>query len=171
MTTIITNTYEVYFKIALYPKGVNWFHFEEKQDEVSGIMYSEFVKDSEDFNKYLCTQNQSNAVLQALRNEYEFIALADVTVRDFDFDNNGHFNCKVEIITEKYDELNDDEIEQIIDNAIWPGYDAKPVYVFIDGEVFKMDLQLEYFVEYDDDEEEQEYQAEHPVQWLKRLDD
>jgi len=160
MTTIITNTYEVYFKIALYPKGVNWFHFEEIQDEVSGTMYSEFVEDSKDFNKYLCTQNQSNAVLQTLRNEYEIIALADVTIRDLEFNNNGQFNCKVEIVTEKYDELNDDEIQQIIENSIWPGYDAEPLYIFIDGEPLKMDLQLAYFVEYDDDDEEEQQDEE-----------
>jgi hypothetical protein len=60
----ITNIYEVYFSIALYPNGVQSIDCEYKQDEVYGTIYCEFVNN---FDKYLCTQNQSNSVLQFLR--------------------------------------------------------------------------------------------------------
>jgi hypothetical protein len=153
MTTIITNIYEVYFKIALYPEGVNGFHFEEEQDEETGIMYGEFVEDFEDFNKYLCSKQQATIVLEFLRNEYYILGVADVTVCDIEFENNGKFKCKVKIVTEKYDELNDDELEEIIENAIWPGFDAESIQIFIDGKALKMDLKLDYFVEGDDEDE------------------
>jgi hypothetical protein len=153
MTNIITNIYEVYFKIALYPEGVNGFHFEEEQDEETGIMYGEFVEDFEDFNKYLCSKHQSTTVLEFLRNEYYILGVADVTVCDIEFENNGKFKCKVKIVTEKYDELNDDELEEIIENAIWPGFDAESIQIFIDGKALKMDLKLDYFVEGDDEDE------------------
>jgi hypothetical protein len=153
MTNIITNIYEVYFKIALYPEGVNGFHFEEEQDEETGIMYGEFVEDFEDFNKYLCSKQQATRVLEFLRNEYYILGVADVTVCDIEFENNGKFKCKVKIITEKYDELNDDELEEIIENAIWPGFDAESIQIFIDEKSLKMDLKLDYFVEGDDEDE------------------
>jgi hypothetical protein len=154
MTPIIKNTYEVYFKIALYPEGVNGFHFEEEHDEETGIMYGEFVEDFEDFKKYLCSKHQSTTVLEFLRNEYYILGVADVTVCDIEFENNGKFKCKVKIITEKYDEITDDDLEEIIENAIWPGFDAESIQIFIDGKALKMDLKLDYFVEGDDEDED-----------------
>ena len=139
MTT--TNTYEVYFKIALYPEG---------------IMYGEFVEDFEDFKKYLCSKQQSATVLEFFKNAYDIFGLADVTVRDVEFENNGKFNCKVEIVTEKYDEFADDDLEEIIETAIWPGFDAETIQIFIEGKALKMDLKIDYFVEGDDEEEENE---------------
>ena len=89
MTTI--NTYEVYFKIALYPGDINENRVEEQDDEDS-IINGEFIAD---FNKYLCTEQQSTNVLKFLKKEYENINVADVCIFDLEFNNNGKFNCKI----------------------------------------------------------------------------
>jgi hypothetical protein len=145
MTT--TNTYEVYFKIALYPEDINGFHYEEEFNEESEITGEYIV----DFNKYLCSKEQSTTVLKYLKNEYDVLNVADVCIFDLEFSNNGKFNCKIKIVTEKYYELNDDEIQEIIEDSIWPSFNMETVYILINETVFKMVLNLDYFVEGDDD--------------------
>ena len=152
MTTI--NTYEVYFKIALYPGDINENRVEEQDDEDS-IINGEFIAD---FNKYLCTEQQSTNVLKFLKKKYENINVADVCIFDLEFNNNGKFNCKITIVTEKYNELNDDEIQEIIEESIWPSFDMETVYIFIDEKAFKMDFNLDYFVEGDDDEDNEKWE-------------
>ena len=110
---VMNKTYEVYFKIALYPKGINVFNFEAEEGD-DGIMYSKFIENCEDFYKYLCTENQSICVLNYLRNCYDNIDIADISISDLIFETVGRFNCKFKIVIDENDFLTDEIIQEII---------------------------------------------------------
>jgi len=139
-------TYEAYFKIALYPAGVKGFHFEEEINEF-GVTYAEFIKDYNDFNKYLCSDYQSTYVLQYLRNIYKNVSIEDVIITDLIYETAGKFNCIMSFFRdEDSDALTDDSIGELIENTLWSTDKPDGITIIICGEAFSIDICLDYFV-------------------------
>ena len=143
---ITRKTYEVFFRVYLYPAGINIFNYEEECDANEHI-YSYNIQHVKEFNfnKYLCTEFQSRFVLDYLKVEYLLPYIDDVSIYELQYYNNGIFNCKIGIVY--IEELNEDHIQEIIRDSIWTGTYKEPIYICIDGVILKMDIVLDYYVE------------------------
>ena len=103
----------------------------------------------ETFTKYLCSDEQSKAVLHYLNIQYIKGVIQNssnyLASRDLKYDGDGHFNCKVVYKLEDGDILDKEETEEMIDIMIWPGNIHNDVYITINNEQFRMEIELDYY--------------------------
>lgn len=141
----VHNSYRAYFKLALYPENTKQFtkHNSSSDDD------SKEETLEETFTKYLCSDEQSKAVLHYLNIQYikgviqnssNYLASCDLK-----YNGNGHFNCKVVYKLEDGDILDKEETEEMIDIMIWPGNIQNDVYITINNEQFRMEIELDYY--------------------------
>jgi hypothetical protein len=102
------------FEIALYPEGIQRFNFEEETDE-DGVTYSEFIENSDIFEKHICTDKQSKYVLSYLKQQYEFDNQNELYYRSLKYEGHGIFT--IEIVFNNMD-VNDEESIEEIDTLI-----------------------------------------------------
>ena len=124
-------TYNILFKIALYPEGINGLRLEEY--EVSGKQYAELLEDDEIFEKYLCKETEAQQVIDHLYSIYKEYPNGE-DIYDLKHIGNGNFRCK--IIAEPY--IEEDEIQDIL----WPDEIGDAYYTFVDGKFRSIDLQV-----------------------------
>jgi hypothetical protein len=142
------------FEIALYPEGIQRFNFEEETDE-NGVTYSEFIENSDIFEKHICTDKQSKYVLSYLKEQYEFDNQNEVYYRSLKYEGHGIFT--IEIVFNNMD-MDDDESIQEIEVLVWPSDIHDDCILFIEGNMYQLDIDninYEYIKdEHDEDEDD-----------------
>lgn len=142
-------TYKVYFRIALFPEGVRGMHIEEEEGD-DGVIYGELVEDDEVFEQYLCNGHQAPFILNELNSIYS--SITGDTVTKLHYDNNGKFNCKV---TLQNDDWNDDELQQYINELLWPADIHDSAFMFINGKQVNLQIEIDYITDWLDEEDEE----------------
>jgi hypothetical protein len=154
-------TYKVYFRIALFPEGVNGVHFEEEEGD-DGVTYGEFVEDNEVFDNFLCSDCQAPFVVNELTSVYNLIT--GDTVTELQYEDNGKFNCKITLQSDEW--LKDEtvnELESYINELLWPADIHDSAFMFIKGQPLYLQLEIDYisnWLEEDEDDEEEDDEEE-----------
>ena len=149
--------YKVYFRVALFPEGVKGYHFEE--DEVGGVIHHTFIEDTEVFEKYLCTKEQSDYVLNKFINEYVYSSINE-TITELSYEANGTFYCKIKLNNKECLSENDYELKLFIEELLWPADTSDNIIVYINGINYNLDLKVDYFTDLLEEEKEQEQEQE-----------
>lgn len=152
-------TYKVYFRISLFPKDINGFHFEEEEAN-NDVTYGEFVEDTEVFDKYLCTDHQAPFIVNEL--SYIYSSFSGDTVTELQYENNGKFNCKITLQSDEW--LSDKtgiELESYIDQLLLPADIHDSAFMFINGKPVNLQTEIDYFTDWlDEDDDEFDYSEE-----------
>jgi hypothetical protein len=139
-----TKTYNVYFKVAMYPVGINIFDYETK-------IYTEFryVPPTKpfNFNTYLCNKQQSQVVFEYLQTEYSLRSMDNISIYKLQQYNNGLFICKIKFTNELTQ--NENRVKEIIKDSIY----SKSNTMIINSKIFEMDFCICYHEELLDDED------------------
>ena len=141
---------KTYFTVALYPDGIQRFNFEEETDE-NGVTYSEFIENSDIFEKHICTDKQSKYVLSYLKNQYEFNEQNDLYYRSLKYDGYGRFS--IEIIFKNMDVKDDESIEEI-ETLVWPADIHEDSILFIEGNTYNLDIDEISYEDVNDDDDD-----------------
>lgn len=151
-------TYKVYFRVALYPEGVKGYHFEE--EEADGVTHHTFIEDTDVFKQYLCTKEQSDAVLNKFINEYD--NSIDETIYELRYEDNGTFYCKIKLNDKEWLNKNDYVLQLFLEELLWPPDTSDNIIVCVNGIHYNLDLKVDYFTECLEEEEEKEPEEEEP---------
>ena len=149
---------KTYFEIALYPEGIQRFNFEEETDE-DGVTYSEFIENSDIFEKHICTDKQSKYVLSYLKEQYEFNEQNELYYRSLKYDGYGQFS--IEIVFNNM--VEDDESIEEIETLVWPADIHEDCILFIEGNIYNLDIDsinYEYINEEQDENDENDDDAQ-----------
>ena len=151
-------TYKVYFRIALFPEGVKGHHFEEETDE-NGLTYSKLIEDTDVFEQYLCSKEQSEFVLSELITVCVYNLIDKNTISELTYEGNGNFYCKIILNEEYWLNTTDDEKEQYIEELLWPGDIHDDAIIFINETHYYLQLDIDYITDWleesDEDEDEE----------------
>jgi len=147
----VLKTFIVYFRIALYPEAINEFYIDDQDYEEVGFICSEYNKHIENFQKLLCTKQQSKYVLPFLKNMFNN-AECDVLISEPKFENHGKFTCKIHIISKEYEneEDDDEQIEEIIGMMLMPLFRLDTYHIMIDNKKYIVVPKMDYYEEDDD---------------------
>ena len=151
-------TYNVYFRIALFPEGVQGFHFEEEEGD-DGVTYREFVEDNEVFDNFLCSDCQAPFVVNELTAVYSTIT--GDTVTELQYEDNGKFNCKITLQSDEWlkDETGN-ELESYINELLWPADIHDSAFMFINGKPINLQFEIDYISDWLEEEEDEEDEDE-----------
>jgi hypothetical protein len=122
-------TYKVCFRIALYPRGVDNYHYEDRI--VNGKIFVELVHD-DIFDDYLCSELEAPYVIKHLISIYKGYSNSE-DIYNIMYIGNGNFICN--IIHEPYS----DELD--MQRILCPD-DPEEYYLFIDGKYRSIDLKI-----------------------------
>ena len=117
-------TYNVYFKVALIPEGIDIYDF------CSGIGP---CKDYNIINKYLCQETESQIIIDYLYSIYKDYPNGE-DIYDLTYINNGIFKCKI---------IAENDTDQCdIPDILWPD-ELVNKYVFVDETNRSIDLEVQ----------------------------
>lgn len=130
----------VLFQVALLPEGVKDFHFEEISNE-NGRTISEMVSDDDVFEEHLCTLEQHSYVLKELKSVYSMYETHVYEISQIEFQGNGLFSCNIINKSSKILKSND-EMNEVVDDLLWPADIHGSAFVFIDGECYEISIEI-----------------------------
>jgi len=128
------------FTVALYPEGIHRINFEEETDE-DGVTYTEFIENSDIFEKHICTDKQSKYVLSYLKNQYEFDEKQDFYYRMLKYDCLGQFS--MEIVFNNM--VDDDESIEDIEELVWPADIHDDCIIIFQGNTYNLDIDTIFY--------------------------
>lgn len=153
--------FEVYFKIALFPKGVSNCTFKQDEPDENGVIYSELISDYKAFNKYICNENQIKQVLNHLNKLHKTNNDEGCYVESLIFDKSQRecFKCVCLIrqlqneygdsgCEDNYGFDDDEELDECLKHMIVPREcEFSDAHITIDGKLYTIQIEIEYYNE------------------------
>lgn len=123
-------TYKVCFRVALYPRGIDNYHYEDRI--VNGKIFVELVHD-DIFDNYLCNELEAPYVIKHLISIYKGY-LNSEDIYNIMYIGNGIFVCNI------IHEPNSDELD--MQRILCPDDPQESYYLFIDGKYCSIDIKI-----------------------------
>ena len=162
--------YRTYFKISLYPKGINGCNMDKD---------GEFIIDYDVQRQYLCNNEQSKYILNYLTRAYKANVYDKYCISDLQYLGKGDFSCLIKFNFK--DSMGHDELEELITSLIWPDDYIESDYIesdyfeslfiVINKEKLEIDIELETFIEETEIDEEEDISEYFPNDSSSELDD
>jgi hypothetical protein len=165
--------YRTYFKISLYPKGINGCNMDKD---------GEFIIDYDVQRQYLCNNEQSKYILNYLTRTYKANVYDKYCISDLQYLGKGDFSCLIKFNFK--DSMGHDELEELITSLIWPGGYIeiksnnilfktinKRIFITINKAKLEIDFELETFIEETEIDEEEDISEYFPNDSSSELDD